>query len=108
MSRRPSRSTVRTVAANAAASLAIELAIASLIARLRRGRASATPRRRLVGSVAAALLTEMLETGVSELRWQARRLEAAVEHRAAVESVLPRQRAGGVGTTAESASTTPN
>jgi hypothetical protein len=86
-----SRSAIRTAATNAAVSIAIELAIASVVSRLKNGRDDSAPRRRLFAGLVAALFSELLETGIAEMRWQSRRLEAAVERRAAAESVT-RQR----------------
>jgi hypothetical protein len=77
---------------NLAISIVVEMAGAALTRRLRRGRQSdevddmtATPGalRLLIG----ALMAELIETAVSEVWWQRRRMGAAVEHAVAAQSV---------------------
>lgn len=87
-----SQSQARTLVTNLAISIVVEMAGAALTQRLRRGRPSAETGdtmakpgafRLLVG----ALLAELVETAVSEVWWQRRRMGAAIDHAVAVHSV---------------------
>ncbi len=87
-----SQSPARALVTNLAISIVVEMAGAALTRRLRRGRQSdetgdttAPPGalRLLIG----ALMAELIETAVSEVWWQRRRMGAAIERAGAAQSV---------------------
>jgi hypothetical protein len=87
-----SQSPARTLLTNLAISIVVEMAGAALTRRLRRGRQSedasdTTAPPGAIRLLIGALMAELIETAVSEVWWQRRRMGAAIEHAAAAQSV---------------------
>ena len=81
--------------ARLARAVLLDLVIAEIVHRLRRPGPAAsddgTPRKRhRLRALGRAFLVEALETFVLSLRWQEKRAAAAIEHAAAVQSVMSR------------------
>jgi hypothetical protein len=78
-----------------ARAVVLDLVMAELVHRLRRPAPKVVddgaPRKHHpLRALGRALLVEALETSVANLRWQEKRAAAAVEHAAAVQSVMSR------------------
>ena len=80
---KPSKKQFGTAVFDLAASAALELAVAKLGRRLKRSRGNARPG--LVRRTLAAVVTELVAEGATEMYWQRRHLRARVDKRLAAD-----------------------
>jgi len=84
----PTKDQARKVAIDFAASAALEIVMLKLAGRLKNG--PARPPRRALRRLAGAVLSELAAQGAAEIWWQRRRMNSAIEHAVASQSVAPR------------------
>ena len=84
----PTKEQVRKIAVDFAASAAMEILMLKLAGRLKNG--PARPPRRIVRRLVGAALSELAAQGAQEIWWQRRRMNTAIEHAVASQSVAPR------------------
>ena len=87
----PTKEQVRKIAVDFAASAAMEIVMLKLAGRLKNG--PARPPRRIVRRLVGAALSELAAQGAQEIWWQRRRMNTAIEHAVASQSVAPRSTA---------------